>query len=55
MSLKLLNGWEMYFTQYRYDANFLYPTSYVYDLTDTITETKEEISLKIMNLKSKAS
>ena len=37
------------------DANFLYPTSYVYDHTDTKTETKEEISLKIMNLKSKAS
>ena len=35
--------------------NLLYPTSYVYDLTDTKTETNEEISLKIMNLKSKAS
>ena len=40
---------------YRYDANFLYPTSYVYDPTDTKTETKEEISHKITNLKSKAS
>ena len=29
-------------------------TSYVYDLTDTKTETKEEISLKMLNLKSKA-
>ena len=28
--------------------------SYVYDLTNTKTETKEEIWLKIMNLKSKA-
>ena len=30
---------------YRYDANFLYPTSYVYDPTNTKTETKGEISL----------
>ena len=53
---KQLNEWEKYFTQYncRYDANLLYPTSYVYDLTDTKTETKEEISLKIMNLGSQA-
>ena len=37
----------MYFTQYRYDANFLYPTSYVYDLTDSKIETKEEISVTV--------
>ena len=37
--------YEKHFTHYRYDANFLYPTSYVYDLTDTKTETKEEIWL----------
>ena len=42
-------------SQYWYDANFLYPTSYVYDLTDTKTEPKDEIWLKIMNLKSNAS
>ena len=35
--------YEKLFTQYRYDATFLYQTSYVYDLTDTKTETKEEI------------
>ena len=40
---------------YRYDANFLYPTSYIYDLTNTKADTKEEISVKSMNLKSKAS
>ena len=28
---------------YCYDAHFLYPMSYVYDLTNTKTETKEEI------------
>ena len=36
-------GLEKYFTHYRYDANFLYPTSYVYDPTNTKTETKGEI------------
>ena len=46
---------ENHFTRHQYDANFLYPTSYVYDLTDTKTETKEEISLYNINLKSKAS
>ena len=38
---------------YHYDANFLYPMSYVYDPTDTKTETKEEIWLKITNLESR--
>ena len=52
---KWLNGLEKDFIQYCYDANFLYPTSYVYDLTDTKTETKEEIWLSITNLESKAS
>ena len=47
--------YEKHFTQYRYDANFLYPMSYVYDLTDSKTKTKEESWLKIMNLKSKES
>ena len=30
---------------YRYDANFLYPTPYVYDPSNTKTETKGEIWL----------
>ena len=30
---------------YRYDANFLYPTPYVYDPSNTKTETKGEILL----------
>ena len=47
--------YKKHFIQYQYDTTFLYPTSYVYDLTDTKTETNEEISLKIMNLESKAS
>ena len=34
-----------HFTKYRYDANLLYPTSYVYDPTNTKTESKREISL----------
>ena len=40
-----LNLWgrKAYFTQYRYDANFLYPTPYVYDPSNTNTETKGEI------------
>ena len=38
-------GLKKHFTHYQYDANFLYPTSYVYDLTNTKTETKEEIWL----------
>ena len=46
---------ENHFTLNRNDANFLYSTSYVYDLTDTKTETKEEIGFKIMNLESKVS
>ena len=45
--------YENHFIRYRYDANFLYPTSY--ELTDTKTETKEEIWLRIMILESKAS
>ena len=36
-------GLEKHFTHCRNDANFLYPTSYVYDSTNTKTETKEEI------------
>ena len=36
-------GWKKHFTHYQYDANFLHPTSYVYDLTNTKTETKGEI------------
>ena len=36
-------GLEKNFTHYRYDANFLHPTSYVYDPTNTKTETKGEI------------
>ena len=36
-------GLEKHFTHCRYDANFLYPTSYVYDPTNTKTETKGEI------------
>ena len=38
-------GLEKNFTHYRYDANFLHPTSYVYDPTNTKTETKGEIWL----------
>ena len=38
-------GLEKHFTHYRYDANFLYPTSYVYDPTNIKTETKGEIWL----------
>ena len=34
---------EKYFTHHRYDTNFLYPTSYVYDPANTKTETKGEI------------
>ena len=34
---------EKHFTHYRYDANFLYPTPYVYDTSNTKTETKGEI------------
>ena len=34
---------EKHFTHYRYDANFLHPTSYVYDPNNTKTETKGEI------------
>ena len=47
-------GLKKHFTQYRYDTNFLYPTSYVYDPTNTKTETKGEISLQIMNGGSQA-
>ena len=36
-------GLKKHFTHYQYDANFLYPTSYVYDLTNTKTETKGDI------------
>ena len=36
-------GLKKYFTPYQYDANFLYPTSYVYDPTNIKTETKGEI------------
>ena len=45
---------QKHFTHYWYDANFLYPMSYVYDPTNTKTETKEEIWLMIMNLEFKA-
>ena len=38
-------GLEKNFTHYQYDANFLYPMSYVYDPTNTKTETKGEIWL----------
>ena len=38
-------GLEKNFTHYRYDVNFLYPTSYVYDPTNTKTETTGEIWL----------
>ena len=36
---------EKNFIHFWYDANFLYTTSYVYDLTNTKTETKGEIWL----------
>ena len=36
-------GLEKHLTQYQYDTNFLYPTSYAYDPTNTKTETKGEI------------
>ena len=36
-------GLEKYFTHYQYDTNFLYPTSHVYDSTNTKTENKGEI------------
>ena len=36
-------GLEKNLTQYRYDAKFQYPTSYVYDPSNTKTETKGEI------------
>ena len=36
-------GLEKHFTQNRYDVNFLYPTPYVYDPTNTKIETKGEI------------
>ena len=36
---------EKHFTHYRYDTNFLYPTFYVYDTTNTKTETKGEVWL----------
>ena len=36
-------GLEKNFTHYRYNANFLHPTSYVYDPTNTKTEIKGEI------------
>ena len=29
--------------KYQYDANVLYPTSYVYDPTNTKTETKRDL------------
>ena len=38
-------GLEKNFTQYRYHANFLHPTSYVYDPSNIKTETKGEIWL----------
>ena len=38
-----LNGREKHFTKYGYDADFLYRTSYVYDPTNTKTESKGEI------------
>ena len=34
--------YEKNFAHYRYDANFLHSTSYVYDPTNTKTETKGE-------------
>ena len=34
---------EKHFTHYQYDTNFLYPTPYVYDPSNTKTETKGEI------------
>ena len=43
---------EKHFTKYQYDANLLYRTSYVYDPTNTKTETKGEISLYITSLES---
>ena len=36
-------GLEKHFTHYRYDANFLYQMSYVYNPTNIKTETKGEI------------
>ena len=36
-------GLEKNFTHYRYEANFLHPTSDVYDPTNIKTETKGEI------------
>ena len=45
MFLVSLNGVGKAFQKYRYDANFLHPTSYVYDPTDIKIETKEEIWL----------
>ena len=37
--------YEKHFIQYRYDATFLYPTSYVYDPSYTKTKTEVEIWL----------
>ena len=42
-------GLEKHFTHYRYDANFLYPTSYVYDLTNAKMETKGETDIAGVN------
>ena len=36
-------GWKAFHTLPIYDANFLHPTPYVYDRTNTKTETKGEI------------
>ena len=36
-------GRKAFHTLYRYDANFIYPTPYVYNPSNTKTETKGEI------------
>ena len=43
-------GREKLFTKYRYDANLLLLTCYVYDPTNTETESKGEIQIQITNL-----
>ena len=45
VSLGLWGRESINFTHYRHEANFLYPTSYVYDPTNTKTETKGEARL----------
>ena len=36
-----------HFTHYQYDTNFLYPTSYVYDPTNTKLKLKEKSDFRL--------